>query len=152
MGSEGLPKICPHGRCTDPVLANAKPSLVAMFKQYEKLIKKHGFGSKTVLWNQSFSIHLELERLNMCGSWSQVMRTNGWPSNIVFQDLPTRIMAMRRELRDLIFVKGFSGTGLVQNEFRALLDRAGFGSPPNISRLARAKLPPSIVFDASRPG
>jgi len=152
ISSKCLPNVCPHGRCTDPVPEDAQPALVAMFKLYKKLIRKHGVGSATPLWNHAFAIHLELDKINKRGPRSKVANMKGWPTNPRFRDIPDRIIAMKRELTDLVYQKGVSGPGFMQDQFRALLERNGFGSPPNLYRLARSQYPPSEIFDASRPG
>ena len=129
------------------------PSLVHMFTHYRKLIKKHGFGSKAVLWNHTYSIHVELEKIAKRKSRIQAVATNGWPSPD-FHAILTRIVKMRRELSVLLFQTGISGPGFMQKQFKALLSRAKFGEPPNISRFARTSLRnlPSIIMENSRPG
>ena len=146
------PQRLPHGRCTDPVEEDAQPALVAMFKLYRQLIKMHGVSSATPLWIQGFSIHLELDKINRRAPRSEVAKMKGWPINPRFRDMPNRISTMKRELRDLMYHRGVSSPGFMQDRFRALLERNGFGSPPNLYKLARTQNPPSEIYDVSRSG
>ena len=68
-----------------------------MFAHYRKLINKHGFSSKAILWNHTYSIHAELEKIAKQESRTQVIATNGWPDPD-FHRILTRIVKMRREL------------------------------------------------------
>ena len=124
-----------------------------MFAHYRKLINKHGFSSKAILWNHTYSIHAELEKIAKQESQTQVIATNGWPDPD-FHTILTRIVKMRRELSVLLFQTGISGPGFMQKQFEALLSRAKFGEPPNISRFAQTSLRnlPNIIIDNSRPG
>jgi hypothetical protein len=143
-----IPSACPIDDCDDQVLTKTE-GLRYLFKRYNDALDVDDIvASGMAELEICLAIRAQRSRIDSINH----ARTVGWPININFRGLPDRVVKMKDQIYQLLFVEGLKSKDVFLVRFLHVLKEKGYSTRDSYKKLHDPmKVPKDLITDA-RPG
>lgn len=141
--------ICPEENCNHVIPENPSRTLVLMIQRAERLIQLPGGRDSVAFARLSIEICNALRKVHAREEHVKSSIREGWPLEFAWEELPGRVMQMKKDILDLLHHPSARNKCLVHTLFIKELEKAGLGR--DYVKLSKGPAPMAL-YHIAQPG